>query len=56
MPAIARTVRIRKLNKSHVQQILRQDELDSAEYEPLQSNTLETGVEKNEQEVMILAR
>lgn len=41
---------MRKLAKNTVQQVLREDQLDSTEYSQLQTqSTIETGVEKNEE-------
>jgi len=49
-PAAGRVVRQKKLSRSSGQQILREDELDSQEYDSLQANyQVETGVEKSEE-------
>ncbi|KAF4625459.1 hypothetical protein G7Y89_g12707 [Cudoniella acicularis] len=46
----ARVVRQRKLNKNTSQQILREDQIDSAEYDSLQNQYhVETGVERSEE-------
>lgn len=50
--AAGRIVRIRKLNKNQFQPILREEQIDSAEYESLQGHErVETGVEKGEEGV-----
>jgi hypothetical protein len=50
--APTRVVRIRKLGKNTSQQVLREDEIDSAEYKSLQRDySIETGVEKSEEKV-----
>lgn len=50
MPAPQRTVRQRKLAKTTLQQVLREDEIDSVEYNSLQTQApVETGVEKGEE-------
>jgi enhancer of polycomb-like protein len=47
-----RIVRIKKLSRSAGQQILREDQIDSTEYESLQGQyKVETGVEKSEESV-----
>jgi hypothetical protein len=48
----ARVVRQRKLAKSTFQQVLREDQVESAEYNSLQNQyNVETGVEKSEEKV-----
>jgi enhancer of polycomb-like protein len=50
--ALPRLVRIKKLSRQSGQTILREDQLDSAEYSSLQANyNVETGVEKSEEKV-----
>jgi enhancer of polycomb-like protein len=50
--ANGRIVRIKKLSRSAGQQILREDQIDSNEYESLQDQyKVETGVEKSEESV-----
>jgi enhancer of polycomb-like protein len=50
--ANGRIVRIKKLSRSAGQQILREDQIDSTEYESLQDQyKVETGVEKSEESV-----
>jgi enhancer of polycomb-like protein len=45
-----RIVRQRKLAKSTLQQVLREDQIESADYDSLQGQyNVETGVEKNEE-------
>jgi enhancer of polycomb-like protein len=45
-------VRIKKLSRSAGQQILREDQIDSTEYDSLQDQyKVETGVEKSEESV-----
>jgi enhancer of polycomb-like protein len=52
--APARVVRQRKLNKSTLQQVLREDEIESAEYDSLQNQYhVETGVERSEENVSV---
>lgn len=47
---MTRAIRIKKLAKNTAQQVLREDQLDSAEYSSLQTQSnIETGVEKNEE-------
>jgi enhancer of polycomb-like protein len=47
-----RIVRIKKLSRSAGQQILREDQIDSTEYDSLQDQyKVETGVEKSEESV-----
>lgn len=47
-----RVVRQKKLNRSTHQQILREDQIESAEYDSLQGQyKVETGVEKAEENV-----
>jgi enhancer of polycomb-like protein len=51
--APSRVVRQRKLGKTTLQQVLREDEIDPAEYSSLQgSHNVETGVEKSEEKVL----
>jgi enhancer of polycomb-like protein len=46
----ARSVRQKKLAKSTLQTVLREDELDSGDYNTLQSQSnIESGVEKSEE-------
>jgi enhancer of polycomb-like protein len=48
--APARVVRQRKLAKTTFQQVLREDQIESAEYSSLQNQyNVETGVEKSEE-------
>jgi enhancer of polycomb-like protein len=50
--ANGRIVRIKKLSRSAGQQILREDQIDSTEYDSLQDQyKVETGVEKSEESV-----
>jgi enhancer of polycomb-like protein len=50
--APARAVRVRKLNKSTLQQVLREDQIESAEFDSLQNQYhVETGVERSEENV-----
>ncbi len=53
--APSRTIRQRKLGKSTSQQVLRESEIDPAEYKALisQSIQIESGVEKSEEKVYI---
>lgn len=52
--ANGRIVRIKKLSRSAGQQILREDQIDSTEYDSLQDQyKVETGVEKSEESVRI---
>jgi enhancer of polycomb-like protein len=52
--ANGRIVRIKKLSRSAGQQILREDQIDSTEYDSLQDQyKVETGVEKSEESVCI---
>lgn len=45
-----RSVRAKKLSKSQLQAVLREDEIDSEEYSSLQNQySVETGVEKSEE-------
>lgn len=48
-----RQIRVRKLGKNTPQQVLREDEIDPAEYKSLLSQTIqiESGVEKSEEKV-----
>ena len=47
-----RVVRQRKLAKSTLQQVLREDQIESVDYDSLQGQyTVETGVEKTEEKV-----
>ena len=47
-----RIVRQRKLAKSTLQQVLREDQIESADYDSLQGQyNVETGVEKSEEKV-----
>jgi enhancer of polycomb-like protein len=47
-----RIVRVKKLNRSTGQQILREDQIDPTEYDSLQGHyKIETGVEKGEEGV-----
>lgn len=49
-----RIVRQRKLNRNTPQQVLREDEIESSEYESLQGQyKVETGVEKSEESVSL---
>jgi hypothetical protein len=52
MPPVQRVVRQRKLNKSTPQQVLREAQIESAEYDSLQNQYhVETGVERSEENV-----
>lgn len=54
MAPAQRIVRQRKLNKTTSQQILREDQIDSAEYNSLQNQYhVETGVERSEENVSL---
>lgn len=48
-----RATRVKKLAKNFSQQVLREDQLDSAEYSSLlqSQSSVETGVEKSEEKV-----
>lgn len=53
-PQAPRVVRQRKLNKSVPQPVLREDQIESAEFDSLQNQQhVETGVERSEENVSL---